>query len=71
MQKDEEFAAGVTRDVKVIEAISQTLFTLELIHLAGMTIDGEEEVLDYSCEIEKLKAALRVMAWKTTKTTEG
>lgn len=61
MQKDEEFAAGVTRDVKVIEAMSQTLFTLELIHLAGMTIDGEEEVLDYSCEIEKLKAALRVM----------
>lgn len=58
VQKDDEFAAGVTRDVRIIEAISQTLFTLELIHLAGVTIDGEADVLDLSCEIERLNAAL-------------
>lgn len=59
MQKSEEFAAGVAIDVRVIEAITQTLFTLELIHVAGVTIDGEEDVLDFSCEILKLKGALR------------
>ena len=61
MQKDEEFAAGVTRDLRVIEAISETLFTLELIHQAGVTIKGEEDVLDFSCAILKLKGALRVV----------
>lgn len=61
MQKDEEFAAGVTRDLRVIEAISETLFTLELIHQAGVTINGEEDVLDFSCAILKLKGALRVV----------
>ena len=61
MQKDEEFAAGVTRDVRVIEAMSQTLFTLELIHQAGVTIDGEDDAVDFSCQIERLKAALGVM----------
>lgn len=40
--------------------MSQTLFTLELIHLAGVTIDGEDDAVDFSCEIERLKAALRV-----------
>ena len=60
MQKSEEFAAGVTHDVRVIEASTETLFALEIIHLAGMTIDGEEDVLDFSCEIIKLKEALRL-----------
>lgn len=60
MQNDEEFAAGVIRDVRAIEAMSQTLFTLELIH-AGVTIDGEDDVVEFGCQIETLKAALGVM----------
>ena len=60
VQRSEEFAAGVARDVRVIEAITETLFALEIIHLAGMTIDGEDDVLDFSSEILKLKHALRI-----------
>ena len=56
-----DFVSGMARDVRIIELISHTLTTLELIHLAGVTIKGEIRVLDLSCEIEELKGALRIM----------
>lgn len=61
MQKADKFIAGVVRDVKVIEAISQTLFALELVHLAEVEVEGTDDVLDFSCDIDGLKRALRLM----------
>lgn len=61
MQYIHDFIASVARDVKVVEAVGETLYALELLHLAGIKVESEEGVFDYSCEIEKLKGALRLM----------
>lgn len=61
MQYIHDFIASAARDAKVIEAISRALAVMELVHSAGMKVDGEQDVLDFSCEIEKMKSALKAM----------
>lgn len=56
-----DYVAGATCYPKVAAAMIQALRALEVIHRAGAVVDGEEYALDFSSEILKLKAALRVL----------
>lgn len=61
MQYVHDFIARVARDVKIVEAIGGALFAMELIHQAEFNVEGEDGSLDFSCEIEQLKGALRIL----------
>jgi hypothetical protein len=51
----------VERDLKVIEAISQTLYVLELLNSAPLEAQGTKYRLDFTAEINRLRGALRIM----------
>lgn len=56
-----DLAAEAARKAKVAKAMTKTLRTLELIHKAGVVVDGNRYALDLSCDILKLKTALGTM----------
>lgn len=56
-----DFLAGAARNAKVARAMIEALRTLEVVNEAGVVLDGEEYVADYSNEILKLKATLRLI----------
>jgi hypothetical protein len=51
----------VERDLKVIDAISQTLYVLELLNSAAVETQGTKYRLDFTAEIDRLRFALRIM----------
>lgn len=61
MNTTEQFIATVERDARVIEEIRQTLLVLELLNLAGVSIQGATMQLVLSREIERLKHVLRML----------
>jgi hypothetical protein len=61
MQKTELFIAGVERDVKVIQAISQTLNVLQLIHSIALESQEPKYRLNLIGEIDRLEEVLRLM----------
>lgn len=61
MHRTEQFIASAERDVKIIEAMRQALFAMELVDLAIVEMDGARWRLDFSCEIERLAEMLRMM----------
>lgn len=56
-----DFIAEAACYAEVAKTMNETLVVLEVIHRAGIVVDEGEYALDFSCEILKLKAALRVM----------
>jgi hypothetical protein len=61
VQKTELFIAGVERDVKVIQAISQTLNVLQLIHSIALDSQEPKYRLNLISEIDRLNEVLRLM----------
>lgn len=61
MQRTEQFIASAERDVKIIEAMRQALFAMELVNFAIVEMDGAKWRLNFSCEIERLAETLRMM----------
>lgn len=57
----DDLIAEAARKAKVARTMIGALRTLEVIHHAGVVMDGEEHAIDFSFEILKLKAALQVM----------
>jgi hypothetical protein len=51
----------VERDLKVIEAISQTLNVLELLNFAAVEAEGTKYRLDFTADINRLRCGLRIM----------
>jgi hypothetical protein len=51
----------IERDLKVIEAISQTLYVLELLNSTAVEAQGTKYRLDFTAEIDRLRFALRIM----------
>lgn len=64
MHKKELFIRYAERDVKVIEAISQTLSVLELLNSAALEAQGTKYRLDFTAEITRLRGALRIMRFE-------
>lgn len=61
MQSTEQFIADIERDVKVIEAIRETLHALELVNLVQVNVQGTNKRLLFNNEIDRLRGALRMM----------
>lgn len=61
MHRTEQFIANAERDVKIIDAMRQALFAMELVDLAIVEMDGARWRLNFSCEIRQLAETLRMM----------
>lgn len=61
MHRTEQFIASAERDVKIIEAMRQALFAMELVNLEIVEMDGARWRLNFSGEIERLAETLRMM----------
>lgn len=57
----DDFVARSARDAVVAAAMMDALHALQLIQLAEVEVGGQAGMLDFSIEIEKLKAALHLV----------